>query len=302
MELATPITIYWDLPSRTLDTGRLLRICGDIVDCRPLMLHLHLPDPQLDEGTLAVLERLKGTSIAVSLTVPPEALGLAGSTLLRDLGLKEMLVEVGQVAALSPGTLSGLLFLSQESASAAPRPTPGIAFPVCRDNWRELPKLLACCRSEGVPRLILPMQRLYHGESPFNLTRREQEELAASLAKAGGVEGVNLTVHDPFLWRALNPGVPFPQGGCQAANTMIAVDPDGAVYPCPSLPVRLGDIGETSLKAIIASAAKKDFRRRLLESPAGCRACAELAECRGGCRGRAFVIYGSLDGIDVACE
>ena len=146
------------------------------------------------------------------------------------------------------------------------------------------------------------MQRLYNGEPPFLLNREEQRQLAGALATVGGVQGLNLTIHDPFLWRAFNPHVPFPQGGCQAANTMLAIAPSGDVYPCPTLPVRLGHIGESALREIVASSEKREFRRLLLENPDGCRCCQKLAECRGGCRGRSYAVHGSLDGADPACE
>ncbi|HEX9078592.1 MAG TPA: SPASM domain-containing protein, partial [Desulfuromonadaceae bacterium] len=113
---------------------------------------------------------------------------------------------------------------------------------------------------------------------------------------------MEITVHDPFLWQAFNPGVPFPQGGCQAANTMIAVAPDGRVYPCPALPVLLGRLGTSSLKEIVASPAKKEFRLGLLEYPAGCAGCPEIHICKGGCRGRAFAAHGSLNERDPGCK
>jgi len=286
MELATPITIHWDFPDGTPDTALMLRICDDIVQCRPLMLQLQVPDPQAIDGVVAVLARLKGKGIAVSLTTSPATLGLALGTPLQDFGLKEILLAVEHVADLkAAASLQGI----------------GVSFSVDKDNWRELPALITFCREEGIGRLVLPMQRLYRGETPFHLNRGEQDELAGSLSGIGGAGELNLTIHDPFLWRAFNPGVPFPQCGCQAANTMIAIAPDGIVYPCPTLPVKLGEIGELSLKAIIASPAKKEYRRRLLESPADCRDCAEVAICRGGCRGRAYVNQHTLDGIDIAC-
>jgi GeoRSP system SPASM domain protein len=146
------------------------------------------------------------------------------------------------------------------------------------------------------------MQRLYNNEVPFFITRLEQLELADHLSKIGGVKDLSLTIHDPFLWRAFNPGIPFPQAGCQAANTMIAISPDGGVFPCPSLPVRLANIGHKSLKEIILSTEKKEFRRRLLTPPGDCCDCAEISICRGGCRGRGLVQEGSLNGIDKACR
>jgi GeoRSP system SPASM domain protein len=82
---------------------------------------------------------------------------------------------------------------------------------------------------------------------------------------------------------------------------MIAIAPDGGVYPCPTLPVRLGTVGEAPLKEIIASAAKKEFRQKLLEYPDACRGCGEVTVCKGGCRGRAYVVHQSLEGEDPAC-
>lgn len=289
MELATPITIHWDLPPDAADTGFLLRIAADIVDCHPLMLQLtstaSLPDP----GLLAVLERFRGGAIAVSLTIPLAAWHDMACKTLGQSGVKEILLAVERTDDL----------LARDGAWGG---VAGLSCAVNSENWRELPTLLAFCRRQGLGRLVLPMQRLYNGESPFYLTAAEQRELADVLAAAGGAGGIGLTIHDPFLWRAFNPGVPFPQGGCQAANTMLSIASDGGVFPCPTLPLRLGAIGSSPLKEIAASAAKKEFRRRLLDAPAACRECAILAECRGGCRGRAYVMQGSLEEVDPACR
>ncbi len=301
MELATPITIYWDLPADTTDTGFLLRICADIMACRPLMLHLRAPNPEIGEGRAAVLDRLKGAPIAVSLTIPSASLNCADRAVFHDQGLKEILLAVEHLEDLSL-PLQGDARSGIGTKSGAHQPVLGISFTVTRENWRELPALVTFCRKQGIPRLVLPMQRLYNAETPFLLNRQEQRMLAESLSAAGGVHRLNLTIHDPFLWRAFNPGVPFPQGGCQAANTMLAIAPNGRVYPCPTLPEQLGDAGEAPLREIVASSKKREFRRRLLENPDGCRGCTELAECRGGCRGRSYVVHGSLERADVACE
>ena len=299
MELATPITIFWDLPADTTDTSFLLRICADITACRPLMLHLRLPGPGIGEGTAAVLDRLKGAPIAVALTLPPSLLTGSAGAILPNQGLKEILLAVEHLEDLSS-------FLNVRGGNCTKpgevRPVLGASFTVTRENWQELPALVAFCREQGMPRLVLPMQRLYNGEPPFLLNREEQRQLAGALPAVGGIQGLNLTIHDPFLWRALNPGVPFPQGGCQAANTMLAITPSGDVYPCPTLPVRLGRIGEAALSEIAASPGKREFRRLLLENPDGCRGCRELTECRGGCRGRSYAVHGSLDETDPACE
>uniref|UniRef100_A0A831UC94 GeoRSP system SPASM domain protein n=1 Tax=Geobacter metallireducens TaxID=28232 RepID=A0A831UC94_GEOME len=293
MELASPITIYWDLPLRPEDTASLRRIGADIAACRPLMLQVTDRASALGEAAAAVLEEFRGGAVAVTLTIPLPAFDAAAAARLRDLQVQEVLLAAESI---------GQLRREWAAFRQTPPPAIGISFQVNRSSWRELPAVAAFCREAGVNRLVLPMQRLYGGDVPFFISRAEQRELAASLAEAGGVAGLDITIHDPFLWRACNPGVPFPQGGCQAANTMIAIAPDGGVYPCPTLPVRLGTVGETSLREIIASQAKRAFRFRLRELPTGCIGCSEAAECRGGCLGRAYVVHGSLEGADPACR
>lgn len=287
MELASPITIYWDLPSDANEPSPLLAIAADIIACRPLMVNITGTAPPLPHGFKEVLERFREGSVSVILTIPLG--GFESVRPLVDQGLvRELLLAVDRVAQLDTGKWEKTLPL-------------GISFAVTSRNWRELPDLAHQCAGYGITRIVLPMQRLYGDEPPFFLTPREQGELADALDDAGGIEGLTLTIHDPFLWRAFNPGLPFPQGGCQAANTMIAIAPDGGVYPCPALPVRLGTLGEASLKEIIASAARKEFRQRLLEHPGACGGCGEVRVCKGGCRGRAYVMHKSMEGDDPAC-
>lgn len=299
MELATPITVYWDLPDRCLDTDALRQTCGAIIACRPLMVQLSAPLFPFGPATGEALALLSASPIALFLTVP--ASGFSEHTALcEEYGWrpKELL--------LSCDSLAECRALAGELKDAADRQVEGallgISFPVTRGNWRDLPGVLACCRDAGIGRLVLPMQRLYHGETPFFISRFEQAELSSALERAGGSGDIALTIHDPFLWRAFFPARSFPQAGCQAANTMIAIAPDGAVYPCPALPFLLGSVAGTPLRDIVASPGKQSFRRRLLETPIGCGECHERTVCRGGCRGRGLVLHGNLDGIDSACH
>lgn len=288
MELASPITIYWDLPPDSAGSCRLLGIAAEIVGCRPLMANITGTAPTLPDRFGEVLERFRAGPVAVTLTVPCTARGDTVRSLAGEGLVRELLLAVDHLEQLHDGEWEE-------------RHGVGVSFAVTPRNWRELPDLVRLCLDRGITRLVLPMQRLYGEEVPFFLTAREQQVLAGALEDAGGSSGLTLTIHDPFLWRAFNPGVPFPQGGCQAANTMIAIAPDGGVYPCPTLPVRLGTLGEASLKEIIASAVKKEFRQRLLEHPGACGGCGEVTVCKGGCRGRAYVMHQSMEGDDPAC-
>ena len=298
MELSTPITVYWDLPHSGESVAALRQTCAAIIACRPLMLQVSSPVFPLDPAAVEALAQLSGSPVALFLTVP--ASGFLGySTGCQKTGVrpKELLLSCGSLEELRIHA-QGLKEASEPQADT----TLGISFPVTNGNWHDLPGLLAFCMGAGIRRLVLPMQRLYEGEAPFFISRSEQHELSASLRDGREAMDIAVTIHDPFLWRAFYPGQPFPQAGCQAANTMIAIAPDGVVYPCPALPLRLGSVVEMPLKDILSSPGKQSFRRRLLETPIGCGECHERTVCRGGCRGRGLVLHGNLDGIDSACR
>lgn len=294
MELASPITIYWDLPSEPADQETLRRICADISACSPLMLQMLSTADAPAETLFFVLRQFSASRIAVSLTLLFKALESLPENGINQAGIRELLLYTESPSDLSMANLAAI--------TSGSHTIPGISFSATRANWRQLPQVVSWCRNNGITRLVLPMQRLYNNETPFFITKQEQQELTNALDEAGGVEGLNLTIHDPFLWRAFNPAIPFPQAGCQAANTMIAISPNGVVYPCPTLPVRLGSLAENSLKEIISSPVKKEFRRSLREQPGDCRDCEEVSVCRGGCRGRGLALQGTLDGIDPACR
>lgn len=299
MELHSPITVHWDIPADGT-TDAFIRSTGEqIAACRPLTVQITLREWPTGEAFLTTLEMLSSSSVSLSLTVPAAEYTTANAKLpAKGHHLKELLLSFGNMHELE--THSDLLRLEAERLSGGT--AFGISVTVSNDNWRDLPKFVSFCRAHGIRRLALPMQRLFNGEAPFFIGRAEQGQLGAHLEAAGGVGDLRLTIHDPFLWHAFNPGLPFPQSGCQAANSMIAIAADGRVYPCPSLPHEIGRLGVQTLGEIIASPEKKEIRSRIRANPSGCYECPELAACRGGCRGRGLAIHGSFDGIDTACR
>lgn len=292
-ELARPITIYWDitpLPPFPLDYPL---ICTQIKESKPLQLHLLDKTSPLSQPVYSILGQFQGTSIATVLTTVLHGLNSSCLDRLASLGLRGLLLCTASYSEMAgiPATVDAV----------GGRFATGVAFQVNRQNWEELPQVVEFCLEHCILSLTLPMQRLYDNESPLVLDLHEQTMLAESLAKLD-YSSLRLTIHDPFLWRAFNKAIPFPGGGCQAANTMLAIAPDGTVYPCPTLPLPLGNLQTSTLTEILASTIKKDVRRMLLEPPTACATCEDLRECRGGCRGRSYVVRGELSGIDPACD
>ena len=207
-------------------------------------------------------------------------------------------VQVLFVCAASRSELETALEVKDQTKG---KPLVGISFSVTRNNYRDLPEVLSFCVDHGIANLVLPMQRLVNETECFSLSAAERHTLTEQVQKVDK-PGVKIIIHDPFLWRTFYPTVDFPDGGCQAANTMVYISPEADVYPCPSLPVKIGNLAEEPLREIICSGRKKDLRNILITVPIDGTACDRAASCLGACRGRAFVMTGSLTCCDPACE
>ncbi|KAF0217371.1 MAG: Fe-S oxidoreductase-like [Geobacteraceae bacterium] len=291
-ELKTPIRIYWDVTPTTEVRPGYQRICEEIVGIRILSLNLVDTDPSISGACLQILERLKNENIAVSLALPGSAINPQVISLLHNLHVRALFLMASSLDELRP-----LQDIWHEKKVLLP----GIYFEVRKDNHKTLPELLSFCLDNDVPYLVLPMQRLTKERDCFYLDQREREELTARVHGIGIPARIKLIIHDPFLWKVFFPSVEFPEGGCQAANTMLYISPEGDVYPCPSMPVKLGSLMEATLKDIIFSKEKKELREKIVRAPAGCAHCAELPLCTGGCRGRAYAANNSLDVPDPGC-
>lgn len=126
--------------------------------------------------------------------------------------------------------------------------------------------------------------------------RREASGLASAAARLVG----RLRVHDYPISMALGIGGPEPQG-CEAANALAFVDPEGHVYPCDTLRVRMGTLGETGMAEIWAGPLRLRLRRDLSCVPAPCAGCGLWERCRGGCRGAVYTLHGHYGSPDPMC-
>ena len=88
--------------------------------------------------------------------------------------------------------------------------------------------------------------------------------------------------------------------GCHAGILYFSLRPDGDVYPCTFLPIKVGNIREQSLTDIWHnSKVLNELReRRLLKG--ACGECEYRGTC-GGCRGRAYACTGDYLDADPVC-
>jgi radical SAM protein with 4Fe4S-binding SPASM domain len=108
--------------------------------------------------------------------------------------------------------------------------------------------------------------------------------------------GKKLVIQDYFFWKLLHAVFPDEAGekiefsGCQAASALAHVDWEGNVYPCDSLPIRLGNLQERTFEKIWRSPARVQILEVLRASPASGGPCEPLKGCVSGCPGLAYAV------------
>lgn len=293
MEFSSPMRIRWDVDFRGR-AARTKRIAREIREAEPLTVSLRIDGERgLFDLPAIVSEFRKGSArLDAAIRVFPGA----------DRALRWG-YPIGIAWSIDPG---------RPFAGELPDGADAISFAPDGETIGHLPDIVREFSESEVPALHLPnvdavKSLADRGHVPL-ATQEQIREAAEALARDGPDLGdKRLVVHDYFLWRALRDRFPAAAGdrvefsGCQAGTALAHVDWEGNVYPCDSLPVRLGNLVDMPLERIWASPTRKGIAAALRKQPGACGDCALGADCLGGCRGLAFVATGTTDSPDPAC-
>ena len=292
-ELSRPVRVYWDLPKGPPD-ALAPEIGEEIAAMKILFLSLHDSASPVSPVCRDLLDRLSNKNIAISLTAPASALSPSLTARLQDSTLKTLLLQSSSLHEI--GVLAEEIGRYGDSTRR-----PGISFDLGKGNYRDIPDVVALCLNHGVHDLVIPIQRLVAGRTLFCMKSRDRGKIALRLRRMD-YRKLRITIHDPFLWQVFYPDADYHEGGCQAGNSMLYISPEYRVYPCPAMPVELGDLHETTLREIIRSVKKKELRDALLTPPAECAVCDQVVQCLGACRGRTFALTGTFSRRDPVCK
>lgn len=176
-----------------------------------------------------------------------------------------------------------------------------IAFTAQKTNYREFPAIAQLGAELGVARVwsdrVIPEGQSCRDDALTPLQTREYMELMAQAKEGAGKKSGT----EVALKRALQ----FLVGGeppyhCKAASRLIAVMPNGDVYPCRRLPVSAGNL-ESATLAEIWDGPALTAQRLALAQCADCSDCLYASLCRGGLRCLAYALSGGLERRDPGC-
>jgi GeoRSP system SPASM domain protein len=170
-------------------------------------------------------------------------------------------------------------------------PEPALLWTPKQGQLPLLPELLTFCARWQVGRFKLPNHKISVNSQNSSLPDcNDLEGLAAQLRSQGlpEVVGLQLEVHDLFLWELLQPltgGQRSEYGGCQAANSLGHISGQAELWPCSSWPEPLGSLLEDDLLDLWQSPQRLKVREEIARTPVGCDGCRDFEICFGGCRG-----------------
>ncbi len=293
MEFPMPVRVRWDVDFGGR-VGRPKRIARQIREIAPLSVELRIEGERGMAELSAVFNEINKCGAKVDVTA---GLSRRARQAVRWGYPFEVAWDVG-----SGGPFRALL---PEGARA-------IAFTPDADTVGALPAVLEEFAASAVPELRLPNVNAVRavaavGHVPVPGADQVRAVCGEVARLRIDLSGRRLLAHDYFLWKTLRerfPGASGPRvdfAGCQAASSLVHVDWDGNVYPCDSLPIRLGNLLETPFESIWRSPARENLYAAIRATPAACGSCDAYSGCLGGCRGLAHAATGSFDAPDPSC-
>jgi radical SAM protein with 4Fe4S-binding SPASM domain len=173
-----------------------------------------------------------------------------------------------------------------------------VSFTAHQQNFHDFPAVVDAAARAGVTRVwtdrLVPFGKGEHlsvmtpaqTQEFFQIVHEEQlrcerEEAIATQVTMKRALQFLLTNQEPYR--------------CSAGRRLLAVLPDGLVYPCRRLPIPVGNVLSSPLQEIYRQA------RKLMQREALCTTCQHAKSCAGGLRCLAYAIMGDLSSPDPGC-
>lgn len=190
-------------------------------------------------------------------------------------------------------------------ARCIPGDARAVSFTPDEETILLLPEVLKDFAESAAEELHLPNVNAVHalaakGHIPVPLPEQIRQVSETIARNPVPLKGKRLIVHDFFLCRLMRDAFPAEVekrvefSGCQAGTRLAHLDCDGNVYPCDALPIRLGNVLETSFDRIWRSPARQRIVEAVHTVPVDCESCAVFSGCFGGCRGLAYLASDSF--------
>lgn len=179
-----------------------------------------------------------------------------------------------------------------------------ISFSAHKQNYKIFPKVVEIAKNSGADFIwsdrIIPTGS---GKDLLILSKEETKEYVEMLAQQHKLikdSDCNLYVRNnralQFLPKAKND--PY---SCSAGDKMLTLMPNGDVYPCRRMPIKIGNVRNQSLKDIYYKTPLIKNLRNPQKIQIGCEKCDFKNSCKGGLKCLSYAVYDSTEFADPGC-
>ena len=273
MEFPLPTHIRWDVDFDGR-VGRPKRIARQIREIAPEFVELKIEGDNGIGGLSAIFTEIHKCHPRIEATVVLTARAVAAS-------------RWGY-----PITFLWAIDAGRAFSRCIPADAHAVSFAPDEETIHLLPEVLGDFAKSKARELHLPNVNAIHAlasKGHIPVPRSKQfREAGEKLARSRiSLDGKRLVVHDFFLWRVLRDLFPDAGGhrvqfpGCEAGTRLAYVDWDGNVYPCASIPIRLGNLLENPFDRIWRSPQRMAIVEAIHSVPVDCDSCMAHSGCRG---------------------
>jgi len=181
-----------------------------------------------------------------------------------------------------------------------------VSFTAHRRNFREFDEVVHLARTGGAARVwadrwlpnhSVPQGRCEGLSPPETAEFFEIMSAVRKKARRYVFSRTEVAMHRALQFLVAG-GRPY---SCQAGRNLLAVMPDGDVYPCRRLPIKVGNVFEQSLETIYFGSHLLKALRDERSVPQECRSCFYAELCRGGLKCLAYAMTGDPFRKDPGC-
>jgi radical SAM protein with 4Fe4S-binding SPASM domain len=189
-----------------------------------------------------------------------------------------------------------------------------ISFTAHRDNYLEFPVVADIGNRLKVARVwadrFVPpaagSARRCDERTPTILSPRETFDFFGLMHEAGKSKARCWLPRRKQTEIAMHRGLQFLVGGgtpygCTAGQSLLAVLPNGDVYPCRRMPVKVGNVLRSPLMEIYSESALLRALRDRDRVCEECRGCFFVNDCRGGSKCLSYALTGDPFALDPGC-
>lgn len=171
-----------------------------------------------------------------------------------------------------------------------------VSFTAHRTNFRDFPIVAAYARKSGTRYLWADRLVQMGRGSQLETLSPEEAQLFFDLMYQEQSKHEDTLTTTVLMRRSLQflCSDEFPYH-CTAGKSLLAVLPNGLVYPCRRLPIPIGNILTTPLTELF------DKGKSVCSAPSACEPCKHFLSCKGGARCITYAVSGNLAEADPGC-